>query len=240
MVDVDFKKWEESIKKPDWYFELVPEFKKLAKLYDENREAYEKLKEQVYDFFEEKLKSNEIALGTEGENWDIERKEIDTVVLHHTSNPSGLKETRLSAIELVRLYAPFYFAPYPKENLKVKGQTIWSNHLRNGKQVFWPYHWSIKKDGSVERLLEDSEIGWQAGVWEVNCRSVGICLDGDFENNRPSDLMLRAVAKIIKENYPNTKIVGHNEINLKTTCPSKLFLSTDDKKGWKEDLLGML
>ncbi len=235
MVKVDLKAWEEIIKKPDWYFELVPEFKKLATLHNEDRASYENLKEEIYSFFENKLKTGEIALGRNGEDWDADRKPIDTVVIHHTSNPPGLSEARLSAIELVRLYAPFYFSPYPEDNLKIKGQPIWSNHMRDGKQVFWPYHWSIKEDGFAERLLFDNEIGWQAGTWEVNCRSVGICFDGDYEDGQPSEKMLQTAAKLINDNYPGAVVIGHNEVNLKTTCPSKLFLD-----GWKKDLISLL
>lgn len=235
MIKVDFDKWDSVIKKPDWYFELVPEFQKLIALHDEDRQTYESLKEEIYSFFEHALIADDISLGQGGENWDKERKSIDTVVIHHTSNLPGLSETRLSAIELVRLYAPFYFSPYPEENLKIKGKPIWSNHLRNGKQVFWPYHWSVKEDGSCERLLLDEEIGWHAGNWDVNCRSVGLCFDGDFEVTRPSDLMLQAAAKLINENYPGANVIGHSEVNTKTTCPSTLFLN-----GWKKDLLALI
>lgn len=234
-MEINFKRWEEILKKPDWYFELVPEFKKLASLRNENKATYEKLKEETYSFFEEKLTGGQIALAETGKDWDKERKPIDTVVIHHTSNNPGLKEIRLSAIELIRLYAPYYFNPYLEADKHIQGQPIWSNHLRNGKQVFWPYHWSIKFNGSVERLLNDNEIGWHAGNWDVNCRSVGICFDGDYEESKPSEIMLGSAAKLIKEQYKNTDVVGHNEINLKTSCPSKLFLD-----GWKYDLISLL
>jgi N-acetyl-anhydromuramyl-L-alanine amidase AmpD len=109
--------------------------------------------------------------------------------------------------------------------------------------VFWPYHWFVREDGRVERLLKDHEIGWQAGDWDINCRSVAICFDGDYENSRPSDIELHAAAKIIKENYSQVsreRIFGHREVNPKTTCPSNLFLSEDGKRGWKEDLLSFV
>jgi N-acetyl-anhydromuramyl-L-alanine amidase AmpD len=92
----------------------------------------------------------------------------------------------------------------------------------------------------MERLLEDNEIGWQAGNWDINCRSVAICFDGDYENSKPSDIELKAAANIIKEYYPGVlkeRIFGHCEINRKTTCPSNLFLSMDSRRGWKEELL---
>jgi hypothetical protein len=242
-MNINFEYWEELIKKPTWYLELVPEFKKWQSLHDKDEDLYEKTKEEVYDFFEKHLIKYDIALAENGEDFDKDRKEIDTAIIHHTSNPSGMTKNRLSAIELVRLYAPYYFKPYTKGEDSLRGQPIWSNHLRNGKLVFWPYHWLIREDGSSERLLLDNEIGWHAGNWDVNTRSVGICLDGDYENGRPSDLMLNSLAKLIKENYPKIlkeKVLGHSEVNEKTVCPSKIFLSTEGKKGWKEDLLKLL
>ncbi len=239
MKTIDFKKWGEAIKEPTWYLRLVPEFKKLATLRESDVDLYETTKEKVYDFFEEHLLKSTVALGSSGRNWDIERKPIDTAIIHHTSNPSGLRNSRLSAIELVRLYAPYYASPTEKE---VVGQPIWSNHLRNGTQVFYPYHWMIRTDGTTERLLMDEETGWHAGKWEINCRSIGICFDGDYENNKPSNAMLSAAASIIKSynSVSKDRIFGHCEIKPSTTCPSTLFLTSSDQKGWKEDLLKLL
>ncbi len=242
-MEINFQDWEKIIKEPTWHLTLVPELKELAKLKDQNLDSYEETKEKVYSFFEDSLINRKIYLGKEGKNWDEERKDIDTVIIHHTSNLPGMSLERLSAIELVRLYAPYYFAPYLDNDKDIKGQSIWSNHAREGKQVFYPYHWLIRMDGTVERLLEDEEIGWHAGNWDVNCRSVAICFDNDFENSQPTPELLNITADIINKNYPQIKrenILGHNEINLKTTCPSQLFLSNQERRGWKEDLLDFL
>jgi len=104
-------------------------------------------------------------------------------------------------------------------------------------------HWFVRHDGTAERLLNDNEIGWQAGNWNINCRSVAICFDGDYENTRPSDIELSAAANIIKDHYPQIareRILGHREVNQKTTCPSNLFLSDTTHRGWKDDLLALL
>jgi N-acetyl-anhydromuramyl-L-alanine amidase AmpD len=92
---------------------------------------------------------------------------------------------------------------------------------------------TIKRDafnsficGEVKRLFPDNETGWQAGNWEVNCRSVAICLDNDFENSRPSAEVIATIVKIIKENYnyvEKARIFGHREVNQKTTCPGFIF-----------------
>ncbi len=245
----DEKKWSELIKSPDWYLSLTPELKTLAELKGKDKEYYKVCKEKVYSFFENHLREESIILGKEGKNWDEERGTIDTIVIHHTSGQPEMTNERLSAMTLVRLYAPYYTHPYNENDKNIVGQPIWSNHIRNRKQVFWPYHWIVRTDGSVERLLNDNEIGWQSGNWDINTRSVAIVLDNNYENSRPSQKELKAVADIIKENYGfvvKENIIGHREVKRNTkisktiTCPSNLFLSEGSRRGWKENLLAII
>src|SRR5216684_6425187 len=109
------------------------------------------------------------------------------IVIHHTSNPPGLSPDRLSAIGLVRLYGPYFANPKSERDRWLQGQPIFSGHMRQNKQVFWPYQWIVRREGRAQRLLYDSEIGWHAGDWDVNCRSVAIALDNDYEETMPSD-----------------------------------------------------
>lgn len=237
----DKNKWSEILKEPTWYEVLVPEIIAIKKSIDKGELPKEEYKEAIYSFFEEKLKKGEVALGNEVGLWDEERKPIDTIVIHHTKNPPGLTKERGSAMILVRLYATYYFKP-EAEDEGIKGQPISSGHVRDGKQVFYPYHWMVKIDGSTERLLNDNEIGWQAGNWDINCRSAAICLDNNYTDSEPSGKELSAIASIIKTNYPQVskdRIFGHREVktNGVTECPSNKFLGQD---GWKEKLLNML
>jgi len=172
----------------------------------------QEFKTKLYDFFERQLDEGNIRLGRESGRFDMGRRKIDTVIIHHTSNPPGLSPSRLSAIELIRLYAPHFANATAAEDNYLKGQAIFSGHVRNGKQVFWPYHWIIRNDGRAERLLRDSEIGWHAGDWDVNCRSIAIVLDNDYEHGRPGDRKLGAIARIIATHYTNVplrRILGH-------------------------------
>lgn len=234
----DEKKWNEAIKHNDWYLHLVDDYKKLTKQAEESsKEISEDIKEEVYQFFENRLAKKEIALGMDGPDWDAERKSVDTIVIHHTKNQSGITWQRLSSMHLIRLYAMYYNNPTESEK-HIKGQPIFSHHFKNGEQVFYAYHWLIRMDGKAERLLPDNETGWQAGNWEVNCRSVAICLDNDFENSRPSTEVITTIAKIIKDNYNHiekARIFGHREINQKTTCPGNSFLSD-----WKQEVLNLI
>jgi len=242
-MKLNFKEWEEVIKRPDWYKFIYKKLLELQELKLKELDVYEQNKEKIYDFFEKHLEIGDIFLGKTGKNWDKERKPIDTIVIHHTSNKPGLSKERLSAIELFRLYMLAYANPKDKNDIEVVDQPIYSGHFRNGKQIFFVYHWLIRKDGTVEQLLFDDEIGWQSGDGDINCRSVAIVLDNDLENSKPSGKEMEAVAKIIKTKYPKidkSRIFGHREINLKTTCPSNLFLSTPTFRGWKEDLLSII
>jgi len=234
----DEQKWSEVVRHNDWYLRLSDDYKKLMKQAEESsKEISDEIKKEIYQFFENRLAKKEIALGESGPNWDAERKSIDTIVIHHTKNPPDITWQRLSAMHLIRLYSMYYSSPTDSEK-PIKRQPIYSHHFRNGEQVFYVYHWLVRMNGGIERLLLDNETGWQAGNWEINCRSIAICLDNDFENSSPSKEVIATIAKIINENYNRIgkeRIFGHREINPKTTCPGNLFL-----EGWKKDLISHL
>ena len=144
--------WTEAIKTPTWYLTLRPEFERLAKLMEDEKLRTE-IKEEIYQFFEDHLENNSIVLGSSGPNWDADRKPVDTIVIHHTKNQSGMTKQRLSAMHLFRLYAAYYASPSTEE-LEIKGQPIYSNHFKENKQVFYAYHWLVRMDGTTEKIIE--------------------------------------------------------------------------------------
>jgi hypothetical protein len=224
------KRWESTLASTRWYLTVIPELQTFTEsLRNQSEEARSECKKAHYDFFERHLVANDFLLGHGTGAFDSERKPIDTIVIHHTSNPPGLSSSRLSAIELMRLYAPYFVKPETKD-AHLRGEPLVSGHVRNGRQVFWPYHWIIRNDGRAERLLLDPEIGWHAGNWNINCRSVAIVFDDDCEWKTPSRLMIRSVATLVARHYPQVpldRIFGHREVNANTTCPSNLFLSNN-------------
>jgi hypothetical protein len=233
----DIKEWEKLIEQEVWYLRVPALLESLGDLKKENPELYEDEKVKILDFFITSLSNNKVSLGKSGVSWDKQRKTIDTIVIHHTGSEPGMTKDKLSALELLRLYATTYASPTYKEDEQIKNTPIYSNHFRESKMVFWPYHWIIRKDGTAERLLFDNEIGWHAGDWDINCRSVAIVLDNDYENESPSEEEINSIAQAIIKHYPKVpleNIVGHREVNPKTVCPSNKFLGKD---GWKESLL---
>ena len=88
-------KWERLLPHPDWYITVVPEVEQIRKEYASKSEAeQDAVKAELYDFFELHLKNGDIALEKNPPSTDKERKPIDTIVIHHTSNPSGMSKDR--------------------------------------------------------------------------------------------------------------------------------------------------
>jgi hypothetical protein len=232
----DSDRWRETLRRPDWYLTLQPEYEAL---FQRARAAADpavaaSIAVPIYEFFQERLACGEIVLGATGPAWDGQRMPIDTAVIHHTKLRPGVTWQRLDAIQLIRVYARYYTHPGAHER-HIRGQPIHSGHLRDGRQVFYAYHWLVREDGSSERLLLDGETGWQAGDWNVNCRSVAIALDANLEHTSPPDAMLAEAARILREHYPDVaagRVLGHREVNPRTTCPGGAFLG-----GWKRRLL---
>ncbi len=136
---------------------------------------------------------------------------------------------------------PVYQNPRnPVRNSSGEYQPIYSGHFNeSGEQVFYGYHWKVQQDGSVARLLDDDAIGWHAGNWEINKRSIGICIDDDLDHKHPTDASIDTVAQILRNHYPrldptDQTVIGHNEAS-KTACPGDEFIG-----GWKNRLLSIL
>lgn len=221
------EKWyREFTTKHDWYRVIYPEFETiLAKTEGKDLATRKAARNAVYGFLERLLSERIVILGERGKNWDSDRKSIDTIVIHHTKGEPGMTWERLDAMHLLRLYAKSYLAPSTEK--EIEGMPVWSNHFRNdGRMIFYGYHWLIRNDGTTLRLLNDNEVGWQAGSWEINCRSVGICLDGDYENAPPPQSMIEGVKRLIAEKYSvvdSKSIIPHYESNPSTTCPGQWF-----------------
>jgi len=141
----------------------------------------------------------------------------------------------LNALHLLNLYVPKYRHPGPEADV-IGGRPVYSGHERGGNQVFYGYHWLVRQNGTVESLLRDTAIGWHAGNWEVNCRSVAICFDADLQNDQPTEAALHAAVEVIVGNYPqitSAGIIGHKDVQsaVKTDCPGRLFGA-----GWGDEL----
>jgi len=237
---IDETFWQEALGTPTWYILLKDDFERLEKLAkkESNYTKRKQIKDRAYSLVEEAVRNGRLPIAKTGHNLDAERKPIDTVVIHHTKNRPGMTLERLNAIQLLRIYCHYFANPTDPKEKHLQGQPVWSGHFYNSKQVFWGYHWFVRGDGSSQHILDDKYIGWHAGNWDVNTRSIGICIDDDLTDKEPSGIVIQTIADIVTQNYPNVsqpKILGHCEVNNSTECPGHLFLES-----WKQKLVASL
>jgi len=237
---IDETLWRRALCKPDWYLILADDFKRLEKLAEQqkNNPDHKVIKGEAYSLVEEALRIGTIPRAPSGENLDKQRKPIDTIVIHHTKNRPGMTLGRLNAMQLLRIYGMYYANPTDKLELQFKGQAVWSGHFYNGEQVFWGYHWLVRENGELEHILDDKYIGWHAGNWDINTRSVAICIDDDLSNREPNNVVIGSIAKLLRDQYLTVNprnIVGHCDVNKKTECPGRLF-----HESWRQKLLNKI
>lgn len=225
--------WEERFRMPDWYSQFEPELTRFLFTVVHDDPQLKVWRHRIYGLLEEMLERGEVPLAANGPYLDARRQKPDTLVIHHTEQDPAMPLTRLSAIGLLRQYGQQYL----KNDLlgwPVRGQPVWSGHFRAGQMVFFAYHWLIYPDGTRVRLLEDCAIGWHAGDWEINTRSIGLALAGNYEHATPPAAQLAAVADFMQTEYPDiprSRVFGHREIRPELTCPGDRFLG-----GWQAQL----
>lgn len=229
--------WERKFRCPDWYRQLEYELTSFVFSLVHDDPALKAWRHRVYSLAGEMLERDEIPLATAGPDLDAARRPLDTLVVHHTEEDAQISLAKLNAIGLLRQYGQQYLAN-DVLGRAVSGEALWSGHFRQDKMVFFAYHWLIRPDGTCERLLEDHALGWHAGDWEINTRSVGLALSGNYEHAIPPVAQLAATARLIQTHYPSIpaqRILGHREIRSELTCPGAYFLSD-----WKPQLLTLL
>lgn len=229
--------WEGKFRRPDWYRQLERELREHVFSVVHDDPPLKAWRHQVYSLAGEMLERGEIPLARSGPDLDEERQPVDTIVLHHTEEDAAISLAELNAIGLLRQYG-FQYLENSVMGREVSGEPVWSGHFRQGRMVFFAYHWLVRPGGACERLLEDRAIGWHAGNWKINTRSIGLALSGNYEHATPPAEQIEAAAQLINEQYPSIareRIFGHREIRPDLTCPGDRFLNE-----WKAQLMQKL
>lgn len=183
-------------------------------------------------------------------DWEAEKrtKHIQTryIVIHHTAGLPGRTWQELSRDQYESLYKK-RFKPTIPDPFIPKDTRVQSGHFRQltegpnkGKwqEVFYAYHWLIRQDGTAERLLNDDEVGWDSGNWDINMSSIAICFDGNFTDTPPNDAQLKAAAKLIagyEHKFTIKDVVAHRDVKASTICPGDWWYH-----GGKEKLLDLV
>lgn len=133
-----------------------------------------------------------------------ERKisDVKEIILHHDVCPVEWTIWDISAVDYKRIYLEYGMSH--------------SGHFKDGREVFYGYHWLIHPDGTVEKMLNDDEVGYHCGNLQVNKWSIAIAFHGTYTDTPPNDKMIKACAQLIKQyNLPyrfHKDVVG-------TICP---------------------
>lgn len=94
------------------------------------------------------------------------------------------------------------------------------------------YHYVIGNgtqsgDGEIEKGRSENEVGAHCPEQNMNSRSIGICLVGNFQEQKPTAKQMQSLEKLCRElmqKYciPYDRVKGHGEI-MTTNCPGKNF-----------------
>lgn len=115
----------------------------------------------------------------------------------------------------------------------VSAETIHRWHLNNG----WAgiaYHYYVRKDGSVYRGRPEAWSGGHTTNW--NYCSIGICFEGNFENEAMPEAQRRAGTALvadIRRRYPSITVGKHSQYQATACLPvdkTELLMKT----GWKQ------
>ena len=97
-------------------------------------------------------------------------------------------------------------------------------HLANG----WAgcgYHFLIRKDGSVYAGRPVGTVG--AHAYGHNRSSIGVCFEGDFTEEQPTEVQLHSGTELVREllrqySIKPSAVKRHSDLNA-TVCPGNLF-----------------
>jgi len=237
--------WREALAtRPDWYTVIGPAWDALQQRWetvDEERARAER--HQVRTIVADALLHGEVLLAVEGPDRDIERVPITTVVVHHAHSKYALNE--LEATHLLNIYLPELRREAAASGVAAP---VWTGHVRldTGRQTFVGYHFFVDWDSenpaaepAITQLLPLAAVGWHAGNWAVNCASIGVCINGNFDRVAPPPAIVRAVGQLIVQLEEGVdaplQIVGHGKVSLNpTTCPGDTFYGPH---GWRRKLV---
>lgn len=92
-------------------------------------------------------------------------------------------------------------------------------HVGNG-WVGIGYHYFVRKDGSIYKGRPDN--AWGAHCPGVNNHSIGICAEGNFEEETMSDVQKNSIIELCRS-LELKVIKGHKEVPYSTSCPGKNY-----------------
>ena len=102
-------------------------------------------------------------------------------------------------------------------------EVIHNYHKNTQKYAGIGYHFYVRKDGSIHRGRPEQYVG--AHAYSANSNSIGICAEGDFNNEVMSEAQKNALIELVsylKEKYKIGTVQRHSD-TIATSCPGKNY-----------------
>ncbi len=87
------------------------------------------------------------------------------------------------------------------------------------------YHYFIEASGRLRKGRNESTMGTHTRASQMNSKSLGVCLAGEFNNEDPGPAQLKTLESLLnnlltKYKISKDKVLGHREVyNSATECP---------------------
>ena len=138
-----------------------------------------------------------------------------------------IKETKLKFGDMIprSKVLEYIVIHHTASTAKETVEQIHNFHINNNGWAGIGYHFYIRKDGTVYKGRDEKYAG--AHCENYNSVSLGICLEGNFEIEKPTEKQLKSLSELLqhlKQKYGNVQVVGHRDLNA-TACPGKNLYS---------------
>ena len=138
-----------------------------------------------------------------------------------------IKETKLKFGDMIprSKVLEYIVIHHTASTAKETVEQIHNFHINNNGWAGIGYHFYIRKDGTIYKGRDEKYAG--AHCENYNSVSLGICLEGNFEIEKPTEKQLKSLTELLqflKNKYGNVQVVGHRDLNA-TGCPGKNLYS---------------
>jgi len=92
------------------------------------------------------------------------------------------------------------------------------------------YHYFIDANGRMRKGRNERTAGMHTKASGMNLKSIGVCVAGDFNKEKPTSAQLKTLEAILKNlaskyHLPKDRILGHREVEgAATECPGDNLL----------------
>lgn len=146
-------------------------------------------------------------------------------------NPDNIDVWKYVGKEEPQVNNPEYIIIHHSATTQGDAETFRKNHKAKGWRDIG-YHYVIGNgtysgDGEVEIGRTEAEDGAHCSADGMNRKSIGICLVGNFDKQKPTPAQMEALERLCKDimaqyKIPVSKVLGHGEVDA-TNCPGKNF-----------------